>query len=116
MKKEYMKPFAWGMGVGAVVLLIVVFASGWVVTSSSAKIQANIAASDAVIARLAPISVAQFLLDPNGPERLIELKELDSWKRGEFVVAQGWATMPGEKEGDSRVAREVATRLMEIED
>ena len=82
---------------------------------SSAKIQANIAASDAVIARLAPISVAQFLSDPKGPARLIEMKELDSWKRGEFVVAQGWATMPGEQEADSGLAREVATRLMEIE-
>ena len=116
MKKEYMKPFAWGMAVGAIVLLIVVFSTGWVVTSSTANTQARVTAAEAVIARLAPISVAQFLSDPNGPERLIELKKLDSWKRGEFVVAQGWATMPGEKEADSGLAREVATRLMEIED
>ena len=116
MKKEYMKPFAWGIAVGAIAFLIVGFSTGWLVTSSAAKTQARVTAADAVIDRLAPISVAQFLSDPNGPERLVELKKLDSWKRGDFVVAQGWATMPGEKEGDGRVAREVATRLMELED
>jgi hypothetical protein len=115
MKKEYIKPFAWGMAVGAIALLIVGFSTGWVVTSSDAKTQARVSAAEAVIDRLAPISVAQFLSDPNGPERLVELRELDSWKRGEFVVAQGWATMPGEKDTDSGLAREVATRLMEIE-
>ena len=115
MKKEYMKPFFWGMGIGAIVLLIVIFSTGWVVTSSSAETQARITAAEAVLARLVPISVAQFQLDPNGSDRLKELKELDSWKRGEFVVAQGWATMPGEKEPDTRVANEAAKRLMEIE-
>ena len=115
MKKEYLKPFAWGMGVGSILLLIVVFSTGWVVTSSDAKTQARVAAAEAVIDRLAPISVAQFLSDPNGPERLVELKKLDSWKRSDFVVAQGWATMPGEKEADSGLAREVATRLIELE-
>ena len=36
MKKEYIKPFTWGMAVGMVVLLIVIFSAGWVVTSGSA--------------------------------------------------------------------------------
>ncbi len=59
MKKEYIKPFAWGMGVGAIVLLIVIFAAGWVVTSGSAKAEAKVTAADAVMNRLAPIAVIQ---------------------------------------------------------
>lgn len=116
MNKEYIKPFAWGMAVGAIALLIVVFSTGWVVTSTAAKAQATATAAEAVIARLAPISVAMFHSDPKGPERLIEMKKLDSWDRSDFVAAQGWATMPGEKEPDSGLAREVAVRLGELKD
>lgn len=114
MKREQIKPFAWGIAVGAIVLLIVVFSAGWVVTSGSAQLKAKTMATDAVIDRLAPISIAQFMKDPNREMRLKELKELDYWKRGEYVQKQGWATMPGEKEADSTVAAECARRLVEL--
>ena len=115
MRKEMIKPFVWGMVVGAIVLLIVIFSTGWVVTSGSAKAKAEEMAKQAVVDRLAPICVAQFQQDQNREERLKELKELDSWKRGDYVKEQGWATMPGEKEPDSKVAEECARRLMELE-
>jgi len=115
MKKEYIKPFVWGLVVGAIVLLIVIFSTGWVVTSGSAQTKAEEMAEEAVLDRLAPICVKQFNQDPNKEERLKELKKLDSWKRGEFVQKQGWATMPGEKEPDSKVAVECARRLVELE-
>jgi len=115
MRKEYIKPFVWGMVVGAIVLLIVIFSTGWVVTSGSAQAKAEEMAKQAVVDRLAPICVAQFQQDPNREERLKELKGLDSWKRGDYVKEQGWATMPGEKEPDSKVTEECARRLMELE-
>ena len=115
MKKEYIKPLVWGFVVGAIVLLIVVFATGWVVTSGSAQTKADKMAEKAVVDILAPICVAQFMKDPNKEERLKELKKLDTWTRGEFVQKQGWATMPGEKEPDSEVANECAKRLVELE-
>jgi hypothetical protein len=114
MKREYIKPFAWGMAVGSVVLLIVIFSAGWVVTSSSAKAYAQKISTDAMVDRLAPISVAQFMDDPNREKRLKELKGLDSWKRGEYVQKQGWATMPGEATADRDVADECARRLVEL--
>jgi hypothetical protein len=114
MKKQDIKPFAWGMAVGMVVLLIVIFSAGWVVTSGTAKANAQRISTDAVIDRLAPISVAQFMQDPNKEERLKELKELDSWNRGKFVQKQGWAIMPGEKESDYNVANECARLLGEL--
>ena len=114
MKKEYLKPFAWGMAVGSIVLLIVIFSAGWVVTSGTAKANAEKISTDAVVDRLAPISVAQFMQDPNREERLKELKGLDSWNRAEYVQKQGWARMPGEKESDYDVANECVRRLMEL--
>ena len=114
MKREYIKPFAWGMAVGSVVLLIVIFSAGWVVTSGSAQLKAKEMAIGAVIDRLAPISIAQFMEDPNREARLKELKELEFWKRGEYVQKQGWATMPGETEADRNVADECARRLVEL--
>ena len=115
MKKAYIKPFAWGMAVGSIILLIVIFSAGWVVTSGTAEATAKVMAADAVLARLAPIAVEQFMQDPNKEVRLKEMKEVDSWKRGDFVKEQGWATMPGEEKPDSTVAREVADRLMKAE-
>ena len=101
-----------------VVLLIVIFSAGWVVTSGSAKAEAKAMATDAVMNRLAPISVAQFMQDPNKEERLKELKKLKSWgenNRSVYVQKQGWTTIPGEKELDSEVADEVAKRLVKIQ-
>jgi hypothetical protein len=117
MKKEYIKPFTLGMAAGMVVLLIVIFSAGWVMTSGSAKAEAKTVAADAVMNRLAPIAVAQFMQDPNKEERLKEMKKLDSWgenNRSDYVQKQGWATMPGEKEPDEQVADEVARRLYEL--
>ncbi|MBN1102101.1 MAG: hypothetical protein JXL84_01665 [Deltaproteobacteria bacterium] len=114
MKKQDIKPFVWGMAVGSLMLLIVIFSAGWVVTSGSAEAQAKEIAASAVLDRLTPISVAQFMKDPNRQERLKELKAEEYYKRGEFVQKQGWATMPGEKEPDSFVADECARRLLEL--
>jgi hypothetical protein len=115
MRKESIKPFVWGMAVGTVVLLIVIFAAGWVVTSSSAHATAEEIAEKAVVDRLAAICVAQFQQDPDRDERLKELKEADSWKRRSNVEEGGWATMPGDESPDRKVANECARRLMELD-
>ena len=114
MKKENIKLFSWGMAAGAVALLIVIFSTGWMITSSAAKAEAKQISSEAVLDRLGPISVAQFMEDPNKDVRLNELKKLDSWKRVDFVKEQGWAIMPGEQKADYDVANDCARRLLEI--
>jgi hypothetical protein len=115
MKKEQIKPFVWGMVVGAIVLVIVGFSAGWVMTSGSAQAKAEQMASKAIIDHLAPIAVAQFMVDPNRRERLKELKGLDYWKRDKYVLESGWATMPGSKEPNGEIDDEVVKRLMEID-
>jgi len=115
MKKEYIKPFAWGAAAGAVVLLIVIFSAGWVVTASSAQTNAERIAAKAVIEQLAPIAIAQFMQDPDKKERLTELKGVDSWKRDEYVRKSGWVTMPGSKEPNRAIEDEVVDRLMKLD-
>ena len=115
MRKESIKPFVWGMVISALVVLIVIFSTGWVVTSNTAKEKAEEMAEQAVIDRLADISIAQFQKDPQKEKRLKEFKATDSWKRAEYVEKIGWATMPGDKSADRRVASETARRLMEID-
>jgi len=108
------KPFVWGVVVGAVVLLIVVFATGWVVTSKSAETVAAKMAENAVIDRLIKIGVAQFEMDPKREELLNELKEAEYWNRGEFISAAGWATMPGDDTANREVADKLAIHLMKL--
>ena len=114
MKKEMIKPFVWAIVVGAIVLLIVIFSTGLVVTSSSAQAKAEEMAEKAVIDQLAPICVEQFLKDPNMEERFEQLKAKDSWMRGEYVEKIGWATMPSAESPARGVADECARRLMEL--
>ena len=101
--------------VGSVVSLIAIFSAGCVATSGSTQAKAEEMAADDVLDPLPPIYVAQFLQDPNREERLKELKKLDAWKRGAYVEKQGWATMPGEKEPDSKVVRGGTERLAKLE-
>ena len=112
--KEKLKIGVWGAIGGAIVLAIIGFGFGGWVTGGTAQEMAKEMTERAVLDRLALISIAQFMQDPNREERLKELKEVDSWARDDYVIKQGWATMPGEKEPDSQVADEVARRLVEL--
>ena len=115
MKKEYIKPFVWGLVVSAILTMIIGFSWGGWVTGGTAQKTAEETADKAVVDRLAPICVTQFNQDPEKDKKLQELKEISSYQRGDYVEKQGWATMPGEKEPDSEVADECAKRLVELE-
>jgi hypothetical protein len=92
--------------------MIVGFSWGGWVTGGKAQSMAEAAARTAVVMRLAPICILQFQADPAKDQKLSELKEESDWRRGEYVSKHGWATMPGEKEPDRRVADECANLLI----
>ena len=102
----------WACAASVVLTMIVGFSWGGWVTGGTARTTAETMAYDAVITRLAPICVLQSGRDPAKAVKLVALKEESSWQRGEYVGKQGWATMPGEKEPDSRVAQACAALLM----
>ena len=95
----------------ALTMIIGFWWGGWVTGGSAQKIAEKMA-GDTVVLRLAPICVFQFNQDPEKDQKLKELKETDSWKRGDFVEQQGWATMPGEEDPDSKVADACAKLLI----
>jgi len=112
MKKEMIQPFALGAAAGAVVLLIVIFWSGFAVIQSSANEQAEDMVEKAVVDKLATICVAQFQQDLEKEQKRKALKETTSYERGGYVKKQGWATMPGIEEPDSSVCDECAERIL----
>ena len=99
---------------GGIVVAIIGFAWGGWVTGGTAQKMAEELAQKAVVARLAPICVEQFNQDSAKDQKLTALKETDSWKRNDYVEKQGWATMPGEKEADSKVAGKCAELLADL--
>ncbi len=111
---EWVKPGLWGAVVGAVVLAIIAFNAGWVVTSGTAQEMAERQAENAVISSLTPICVAQFKNETEKQTLLASLKEEDSWKQGDFVQTHGWATMPGSSKPNDEVADACASELLEV--
>ena len=114
MKKEVIKPLVGGIAIGAIALLIVIFWTGWVVTSNKAESQGEQMAAAAVVEVLAPICVEQFAQDPNKAERLEALKEKSSYQRDDYVAEIGWATMPAAESPVRGVADECAERILKL--
>lgn len=103
------KTIVFWIAVAAIILTIIVgFAWGGWVTGGSAQRMSD----DAVVQRLAPICVGQFNQDPGKALKLAELKKMSSYQRDDYVKEQGWATMPGEEQPNSKVADECAKLLI----
>lgn len=107
---EETSPFLWGAVAGAVALWIVGFAWGGWVTGGTAALQAKARASEAMVAALVPICVAQFQKSPKSQASLAALKATQSWQQPEYVIKNGWATMPG---GSAEPDRDVASACAE---
>ena len=114
MEWEKIKVGLWGAIGGAIVLAIIGFKWGGWVTGGTAREMAEEMAAEAVVGRLTPICVEQFNQDQEKDQKLKELKEKDYWDGRIYVEKQGWATMPGEKNPDSKVADECAKQLKQI--
>lgn len=109
------KPFGWGLAVGAIVLLILMFSTGWVVTSSTAKQKAQERAEKAVDKQMAEICVYQFKHADNSQQKLKKMTEMEyNWDRAEYIREHGWASMPGEDSSSSGVADNCAKRIMKM--
>lgn len=101
----------WACVASVVATLTVGFTWGGWVTGGTARAMALAMGEEAVVKRLAPICVAQFKHGSDRDRKLEELTAVSEWQRGDYVHSQGWATMPGEQEGDRQVARECARQL-----
>jgi len=90
----------WSLVAAIVLTMIVGFAwGGWVTGGKAEQMR-----SEAVTQRLSLICVGQFNQDPQKEQKLTELKDARVYQRDDYVQEQGWATMPGEPNADSKVA------------
>ena len=107
------KSVVFWIAVGAIILTMFLgFTQGGWTTGGSARQMAEESAQSAVVARLAPICVAQFNADGQAAVKLAELKAISSSRnRTAYVTDQGWATMPGETAPDRQVAAACASQL-----
>jgi alpha/beta superfamily hydrolase len=108
---EWLKPGVYGAACGAVALAIAGFSWGGWVTGSTARSRAAEQSLSEVVSALALICVDQSKHDPQQAERLAVLKAADSWKRGDLIMANGWATVPGAAQPNSQVARVCADKI-----
>ena len=113
--KENIRPLIWGIISGAIGLLIVIFWTGWVMTSSTAEAQGKQMAKEALLENLVPICVEQYLQDPNKVERFGGLKAKNSYQRDDYVEEMGWATMPGSESPVRGIADKCAKQIIELE-
>lgn len=104
----------WSCIITAIVTMIIGFNWGGWMTGGAAQSMSDKSSAAAVVARLAPICVTQFLQDPVKAAKLEELKAMSSYSRGGYIEKQGWATMSGEEKPDRRVASECAKLIMLI--
>jgi len=111
MDWEKIKLGSWSAVGGAILAVFVGFNFGGWVTGGGAAAMAKELAADAVAERLGSICVAQLNRDPDKDQKLIEMKEKDSWDKGRYIEKQSWAIMPGEDKPDSRVADACAKQL-----
>ena len=112
--KENIKPLVWGIVVGAIGLLIIIFWTGWVVTKGTAEAEGKKMAKEAVLENLVPICVEQYLQDPNKVEKFKELKEKAYYLRDDYVKENGWATMPGSESPLRGIADKCAKQIIDF--
>ena len=109
------EPLIWGIISGAIILLIVIFWTGWVVTSTTAENEGKKLVKAAILENFVPICVEQYLQDPNKAALLEELKEKSSYQRDDYVAEKGWATMPGSESTVRGLADKCAKQIIELE-
>ncbi len=110
---DWLKPGLYGAACGAVALAVVGFSwGGWVTGGTAKQMAADQARADTVAAlSLSLICLSRSRRDPQMVGRMAALKIAVSWTRGDLVMKNGWATMPGATEANSQVARDCAEKV-----
>ena len=83
------------------------------VTGGTATKMAQEAAATKYHSLAAAVCAEDFMRAKDARTRLDKLKAAQWYERDDLVLAGGWATMPGENEGNGVVAELCATRLAE---
>jgi hypothetical protein len=96
---------------GALLTMYVGFNAGGWMTNGSAEVMAKETAAIAVAERLGTICVAQYNRDTAKSQKLIEMKDKDTWEKGRYIDTQSWAIMPGAEKPENGVSDACAKQL-----
>ena len=94
----------WACVASVVLTIIVGFAWGGWETGGRSQKAAETMASAAVVQRLAPICVDQFNQDSEKTQKLVEMTDMSSRSRVQYVQDQGWATISDDEKPNRKVA------------
>ena len=108
---DWLRPGIYGAVGGAVALAVVGFSWGGWVTDGKARQMAADHSRTEVVAALSLICVDQSKRDPQLLERVAAIKSASSWTRGDLVMKNGWATMPGTTEANRQVVIACADKV-----
>jgi hypothetical protein len=108
---EWLKPGLYSAACSAVALAVIGFSWGGWVTGGTARTMATDQSKVDVVTALSLICIDQSKRDPLLAERVAAIKTASSWNRGDLVLKNGWATMPGSAEGDSQIAKDCADKI-----
>ena len=109
---EWLKPGLYGAACGAVAIAVAGFSWGGWVTGGTARTMAADQSKADVVTALTSICLDQSKRDPQLEERVALLKAASSYQRGDLVLKNGWATMPGTTEGNRLVAAACADKVV----
>jgi len=108
----WVKPGAWGAVLGALGIMIIGFGWwGWTL-GSTAESLAQERVNTALVAAFTPICVEKFMTQPDATVKLTEFQKTSAWRQQELVEKGGWATLPGSKEPNTKVAGACAGQLI----
>jgi hypothetical protein len=108
---EWLKPGLYGVACGAIAVTVIGFNWGGWVTGGTARQMATEQSRSEVVTALTLICLDQSKRDPQLAERAALLKAASSYERGDLVMKNGWATMPGTTEGNRLVAIACADKV-----
>ena len=114
LQGESLKRLLQGAVVGVAATLIIGFGWAGFTLGSTAKTLADTAATNAVVAAMAPICVDQFQRATGASDNLTALKKVGVWEQAAFIEKGGWAVMPGSNAVDSGVPQACATLLYNL--
>ncbi|WP_414471387.1 hypothetical protein [Microvirga sp. M2] len=108
---EWLKLGLYDAACYAAELAVIGFSWGGWVTGGTARTMAADRSNANVVAALSLICVDQSKHDSQPADRVAAIKTASSWNRGNFVMKNGWAMMPGTAECDSQVAKVCADKI-----
>lgn len=98
-----MKPFTWGIAIGAVAMLIALPSGfGWYTPGGAEKL-AKLRADSALVSVLAPVCAEKFAAQADAAKKKVELSKAAQWDRRKLFNPT-WITLPGEGYPDTGLA------------